>query len=303
MRPSLRRPGRRAPWLALLLLGCSSATPRDLSRPSHTRVGADGALLIADFQHHRVVRAGAQGPRFVGRRGLGEGALWRVRGLDTTEDGGFVVVNFRLETLSDQNSAVRELKRFDAEGRETLSFPILEPGQTELGWPSGVAVTPEGYVISDSDRERLLFFDVEGHFQRALPVEGGELRAPRYRDGRLWIAEPAAHRVRALSLEGEELLRIGQEGEGPGELRFPWSVDASAEQIVVADLGNYRVQRFDRSGAPLGSFEPEPAGPRQPPQLLDVTLAEDGSVWVTDSKGDRVMRVQGEAVLETLHAW
>lgn len=283
--------------------GCGAGEPTGFSRPSHVRVQADGGLLVADFQNHRVVRLADGEPQLFGRQGLGEGELWRVRGLDAPEDGGVVVVNFRLEHADDQNTPWREIKRFDAAGRETLAFPVLAPGQEGFGWPSGVAVVPEGYVVSDADQGSLLLFDEAGGFVRAL-AEGLEgPRSPRYAEGLLWVAEYKAHRIRAYTLDGEERLRLGEEGGGAGQLRFPWSVDASAEQIVVADLGNYRVQAFDWQGAPTWSVEPEAAGPRQPPQLMDVALGEGGVVWVADSKGDRVLNLDAQREVSSLSSW
>src|SRR5690606_6694073 len=40
-------------------------------------------------------------------------------------------------------------------------------------------------------------------------------------DGRLWIADRINHRSVAFDAEGRELLSLGGEGQGPGELRGP----------------------------------------------------------------------------------
>ena len=115
-----------------------------------------------------------------------------------------------------------------------------------------------------------------------------------------------AVQLREKDLDGRELLRFGREGEAPGELLFPYAVAVSKDGwVAVADLGNYRVQRFDREGRYLDGFTPKPAREGTLVQIMDLTVAPAGLLYVVDSKGGRVLACRPESgeVVRTLSAW
>ncbi len=109
-----------------------------------------------------------------------------------------------------------------------------------------------------------------------------------------------------MGLDGDEQERFGAEGTSPGQLRFPQAVaSCPGRWVAVADLGNHQVVRFDWSGRHLGSFAPEPAGPKKPPQIVHIEVSADcGRMYVVDSKGSRVLVTTPEGeVLQTLASW
>jgi len=293
-------------------IGCSGGQPDDMRRPNHLAFDVDGHLLVADPLRGRVIRLSTAGrlDRIVGRMGLGEDEFWGVQGLAGLPDGGFVVLDYRLRSLADQTDLFAELKLHDRRGRVRKRFELVRRGLTGEGYHEGIAVLPDGFAVADSARDALILVSRDGAPIRTIQeVRGGPpLSAPmrpRYRLGQLWVAEYRAHRVRRLTLEGEETLRVDATGEGPGQLRFPWAVDPSPEGwFVVADLGNYRLQRFDADGRFASEIRPEPAGPTQPVQLVDVRLGPDGLIYAADSKGNRILVLQADGTLvRAIHRW
>jgi hypothetical protein len=71
------------------------------------------------------------------------------------------------------------------------------------------------------------------------------------REGKIFVLERSAARVRVLDEEGVELASFGSAGSGPGEFSEPSGIDVDSEgNIYVADTGNDRVQIF----SPVGEY-------------------------------------------------
>lgn len=69
------------------------------------------------------------------------------------------------------------------------------------------------------------------------------------REGKIYILERSAARVRVLDEEGVELVAFGRAGSGPGEFNEPLGIDVDSEgNIYVADTGNDRLQIFSPAG-------------------------------------------------------
>lgn len=293
----------------VLLAGCaeSERAPR---RPNFVRFDADGTLLVTDNANAEVVRLSADGTVLAryGERGLGKGQLWHLRGLAPDGGGGFAVISHRLLSLNTPNDFYREVKRFNHDGEEREAFPVVAPGVDEAGWPEGIERLKDGWVLVERQSDALMFYDEKGKLVRTLHAPGGgeplsDPTSPRLVGDALWVTEHELHRVRAIGLDGHQRTSFGVEGSGPGELRFPWAVAVAPDgALVVADLGNFRVQRFRPDGTVIDSWEPTPVAPNSPPQLLDVDVAPDGRVAVVDSHGGRVMLfdADGELLTEVL---
>ncbi len=286
----------------LLSWGCS-AQP-GLDRPNYVRAEAAGTLLVSDLLHQRIVRMSPEGELLdaFASGGIGEGKLWKIRGLVSLDDGSFAVINHRPDSEAElQEDTVQELKIFDARGREQRAFSLQPPGETS-GWTEGVTRIPGGFAVTDSGTSQVLLFDDEGAVTgRIDAVRGGPaLENPqgvRWDGDCLWLVEYQAHRVRCLGLDGTELARFGTEGRGAGELLFPMSVvpNRSEGWVAVADMGNHRVQRFGIDGDYLGELVISGVDEGVPAQVLDVELDAVGRLLVADSKGDRVVRVDRQS--------
>ena len=135
---------------------------------------------------------------------------------------------------------------------------------------------------------------------------------------------PDAH-VLKFSHDGKFLLQIGAPGkmEGPDSkttLNRPAAVavDATANEVYVADSGNHRIVVFDADSgaykrhwggygeAPTaaggGAYDPNAAPSRQFRDVTCVEIAKDGMVYVCDRSSDRIQVFQkdGKFVKEGL---
>ncbi len=235
---------------ASALVGCSEA-PTTLQRPNALCLAADGTLYVSDFHHQRIVALDAvdgRTRRVFGEQGLGTGDLWQV--WDLTCDGEDVWALNQRVTGPDDSTQLVEAKHFDHSGSE-LSARQLQLPDAELKWLGSFTHLPDGsWVATDDERGALLFFGPDlAYRERWNGAKGGEaFKGPsfiRRRGDDLWLVEQAANRVRRLALDGRELSRFGREGRAPGEVLYPSSLDVCPDRwVVLADYGNYRIQRF-----------------------------------------------------------
>jgi sugar lactone lactonase YvrE len=98
-------------------------------------------------------------------------------------------------------------------------------------------------------------------------------------------------------------------GTEPGQFKDPIGVAVGADGVIaVVDSGNARVQRFDRDGGFLGIWGEDEGGvtfTRTDNGLgpTGVTIAPDGTTWVADTWGHRVVALDANgAAVQTIGA-
>jgi DNA-binding beta-propeller fold protein YncE len=164
----------------------------------------------------------------------------------------------------------------------------LMSGGERLQSPAGIATDAAGNVyVTDRNSRSVLIFDAKGKFSRELLrsrneayFEGPRGIAVHRPSGRLYVCDAPREMVIILDKRGKVIGRIGTRGggRGPGEFRNPVKVSVAADEVVVLDAGNSRLQVFDLQG----HF-------RRETLAVDVDahsgLAADasGNIYVTDS--------------------
>jgi hypothetical protein len=118
--------------------------------------------------------------------------------------------------------------------------------------------------------------------------------------GNIYVLDNNNHRVVVFSSELKFLRQIGVVGQGPGELLNPTAMAISRSgEVIVADGGNRRVQRYDLFGHPLGSFSIKQP---MPPTLVvnsrdEIFMSEPaitGKLVSVYDKNGRLLRTFGE---------
>lgn len=142
-----------------------------------------------------------------------------------------------------------------------------KPG--EFGWPSGVAVGPDGRVyVSDTMNYRVQVFDGALHFVRSfgsLGVQPGQFRRPKGiavdRDKIVYVVDSDFSNFQMFDDEGRVLLYVGSYGASPGQMIMPAGIAVpwGQRRIYVAEQITKRVQVFERVDSGPG---PDP--PRAP---------------------------------------
>ncbi len=117
-------------------------------------------------------------------------------------------------------------------------------------------------------------------------------------DGRLYVTNGASE-ILVLDREGNVVDRIGEAGTEPGQFDFRRHAGepdsdlgsiafADDGSIYVVEGGNKRVQRFDASWTPNGSWGTEGSGPGQFLEPIGIATSPAGEVFVVDDVRDDI---------------
>lgn len=129
--------------------------------------------------------------------------------------------------------------------------------------------------------EPLRSFEVPGGFSGRGAIAAGEF-------GEVYVVDTDRNRLVRLDSKGRLLNETGGFGDEPGRFRGPSDVGTWGLEVYVADEGNMRIQRFDRSLNFIGSYD---TGGRRP---LALEVSEDGLFFVD---GRKVWQVTQERAL------
>ncbi|HVP12299.1 MAG TPA: SMP-30/gluconolactonase/LRE family protein [Phycisphaerae bacterium] len=172
-------------------------------------------------------------------------------------------------------------------------------GTGEFSYPRAIAVSPvDGriYVVDKSPTARIQRFAPDGRYEHqwAMPdaVNGKPTGLCVDKKDHVWVADTHYHRVIVFDRDGRELMRFGEEGEGPGQFVFPTTVaiDRDSNAYVGEYGGNDRISKFSPDGKYLFSFADKSAGEGWVERPAGMVFDESGILWVTDACHHRICR-------------
>ena len=108
--------------------------------------------------------------------------------------------------------------------------------------------------------------------------------------------------VRATTVEAAPLYlaTVGSSGSGDGQVGYPYevAVDGSGN-IYVSDRNNYRIQKFDSSGAFLSKWGANGSGDGQFVTLSGIALDSSGNLYVIDTHNFRLQKFDSNGTFLT----
>ena len=236
-----------------------------------------------------------------------DGAFLRSWGAKGTGPGKFlypsrVVVN-SLGTVFTADTWDHNIVMSDRNGTEIKQFGTWGVANGQMKSPHGLALdASDNLYVVDTGNWRIDVFDKNGTFVRTWGTKGsklgqfqGDMRgiAVDKVNGWVYVVDGEGNRVNKYDLMGNFITRWGSLGSGPGQF-----ADGGREVTVdqqgnvwVADMPNFRVQKFSPTGAALMQY-PNPAQPPVPggfnaPRSVAVN-ATDGTVAVSDTYNWRI---------------
>ena len=151
--------------------------------------------------------------------------------------------------------------------------------------PIGLALTEEGFWISDGDNNRLVQTDREGKVARYID----SLERPMHLDvaeGVVYVPQYGNDRIGVFAAD------ILQQTQGPGNLDAPAGVSVVANTMAVADFYNNQVHYKNEQGqwTTFGKKGSEPGEFLYP---TDVQITQEG-IWVADAYNHRAQLIDFE---------
>ena len=101
------------------------------------------------------------------------------------------------------------------------------------------------------------------------------------------ISDLCNHRLQVFDLDGGLLRVIGACGATPGRFRGPWGVAIRGGYLYVAEMASCRLQVLTWPACELRQLLPLPAA--SPMGLRGVAVGADGTVYVADLRGRRIL--------------
>lgn len=144
-----------------------------------------------------------------------------------------------------------KVKIFSTTGRLNQQFGKNDPDNDGMSFPHSLVITEKGeYVVTDSNKSRVLVFDKNGKYKEQLeePKNESPWLLPRGIAvdgfGRIHVVDNFAHKVRVYNKDKKYLFSYGSKNEKDiDNLNFPngIAVDKKLRLIYVTDTGNNRI--------------------------------------------------------------
>lgn len=145
-----------------------------------------------------------------------------------------------------------EVLCFDLAGKLIVAFGGRGAGDTDLNYPTFIAVAPDGSVIvNDTMNGRIKKWSSDGEFlwsssdllTASDPV--GRAKALAIDEtGRTYVVDNMEDRIVVFDSEGTQVGTFGHSGSGNGELWSPVGIAIAGDTLVVADTQNNRLALF-----------------------------------------------------------
>ena len=212
-----------------------------LKYPRGVAVDAEGNILVADNENHRIQKFTAEGQFLtaVGTKGSGPLQFSHPRG---------ITFNNKVYVTDSNNHRIQVL---NSDLTFSSTFGKYGSGKGQFSYAWGIACGSSGEVyVADYNNHRIQVFTAEGRFLRMFGRRGkgkGELKGPIGIDidssGMVYVSEWANHRVSMFTSEGGFVTSFGSRGEQPGQFKYPHGLCVDSSGVVyVCDVDNHRIQ-------------------------------------------------------------
>ena len=181
---------------------------------------------------------------------------------------------------------------------------LVKPsGAGALRKPINITIDEDGTrYVTDSVREQVLIFSPDDKYVKAIGRPGQFKPIDVAISGdRLYVSDVANHVVHVLDkATGEELFRIGEPGEAPGQFAHPTNLALSPSgTIYVTDTSNFRLQEFDLDGELIRAIGTAGNRPGTFARPKGVALDRDGHIYVVDAafQNIQILHTDGGALM------
>lgn len=308
---------------------------RQLKQPRGISVAADGALLVADYGGHCVLRFGpddAVGKVVAGEQGKMLPTVDPLKDIDRPTgpaDGEGLLMKRPIDVCAhDQcgvlvlDSEVCRVQHYSSpDDKATILVPPpLGPPQRSvhnaeaIKYPRSMLLRPDGdLVICDTWSHRVLRFQPNATTPEVLAGRCNSSGCTSELmffpsgiafdgQGRLYVTDTNNHRVQCFQpgqTSGTTVAgsKDGVPGAGLGELNMPTGIciDARDGSLLVADRMNGRVLRFPAGGAAQGEVIVGPDQQLERP--WGVCQDAGGAIYVSDERRAMVLKIEAPSPL------
>ena len=232
--------------------------------------------------------------------------VWRITGAPNT-----MIVPTKIAVDGQSNIYVvdggnHRIQKFDTDGKLLTMWGSYGDGDGQFIFfvrPAhfgAVAVDGAGYVYVTDYNSRVQKFDSNGKFLMKWGsagdgegqfASGADLPIAADTQGNVYVADGANYRIEKFDSNGKFLLQWGSYGNGDGQFgeNTNWSGPSDIAvnrqgNVYVADVANYRIEKFDANGNFLSQWGSQGTGDGQFLDAGAITVDQQGYIYVTDNQ-------------------
>ena len=198
-----------------------------LHYPFGTAVNSKGLIAVSDYKIHCILMFDKEGKylRKFGSKGEEAGQLNAPAGLTFVDDDNILVaeeLNHRIQKFNVQTG--NAVKSFGSKGSRDGEFEN----------PLNVCIDDEGRVaVGDFCNNRIQVFTKDGEFSFRISEPAIYPAGCIFHDNRFIVSDSFNHCLKVFDRTGKFLRKIGEEGNGDGQLNFP-------QGLCTEKCGNHR---------------------------------------------------------------
>lgn len=210
-----------------------------LNTPISVAIDARKNVYVADHKNHRIQIRNSAGDwvRNIGHQGTGDGELQFPSAVSVADGNVYVADkgNSRIAVFSVDGPFVRNIQ-IRTHGGETVSPYYMDVRASKIAVVPYDDPTLFVFENGEARTERVLPREIEG-----LPFDPGGVI---FVGDELVLTDAASGRLVVFNQQGDFLRALGEWGTHPGLLATPGGLSQTSRHIFVADQVNHRIQAF-----------------------------------------------------------
>ena len=272
--------------------------PGNFLYPQHVAVDSENNIYVTDLGNSRVQKFDDQG-NFIGAwgaNGRDAGQFGYPSGIAIADDHVFVV-----------DKKLHKVQKFDTAGNFVTQWGDIGNGNGEFRSPNGITISEDKFVhVVDTGNSRIQTFTFDGEHVSQFGQSGkraGNFVSPIDvavdETGKFFVTDPGNKRINIYEPDGTFEKTIDQSVGGLA--MYPEGIVFGAENsFYISDQRNNRVIEFNESGLPMSVFGVMGGNDGNFKFPKDVTVDNDGFLYVTDTEAHRIQKFSTPIVAKSL---
>ncbi|MDY6854555.1 MAG: 6-bladed beta-propeller [Thermodesulfobacteriota bacterium] len=192
-------------------------------------------------------------------------------------------LDFYKDKIYITDEALGKVIIFSKNGKYLDCFGKKGSAPKEFNKPRGIFVYDGVIYVADSGNKRVQVFGQNGVYMGSIGIEGQQenmLKNPTDiaidQNGLIYVVDNECKKVKVFDSAGNFLKNI----DGTKE---PYSIAIDKDGIYVADIGKYRINRYDFNGNRQFIFGSNGIGQAQFSSLAGISVKKEGKIYIVDT--------------------